>query len=66
MQTNSETRLPSDNRIIFEKTSTYKVVLKNANRKENIAVVNRTFAPDGKESLDKVIEKLIKAIDLSD
>jgi len=66
MQTNNEKCPVSGRHILFEKTSTYKVVLQNANSKETIAVVNRSFAPDGKESLYKVIEKLIKAIDLNE
>ena len=66
MQTNSARRLPTSRRIFFEETSKHTVDIKNAKCKENTAVINRTFAPDSSESLDKIIEKCIQAIDLSD
>ena len=65
MKMNTKTLLPSNNCIIFEKKSTYKVALKNVKCKENIAVVNRVFAADGDEGLDKIIEKWVKAINLN-
>ena len=64
MRANNEILSPNRS-IVFEETSIYKISLQNSKHKENIAVVKRNFAPDGKESLDKIIGKLIKAIDLS-
>ena len=42
--------LPDGKHILFEQTSTHTVTIQNAKRKEHkehIAVINRTFAPDG-------------------
>ena len=65
MQINNVTRLPQGKRVFFEETSTYDVALKKVKCKKNIAVVNCVFAQEGKESMDKILEKLIKAVDLT-
>jgi hypothetical protein len=44
----------------------YAIELKNVKCAKNIAVVNCTFAPEGSESIDKILEKWIKAIELND
>ena len=66
MQTNKRIRLGQNEHIFFEETSIYAIELKNVKSKKNIAIVNRTFASDDKESIDKILEKWIKAIDLND
>lgn len=66
MQTNNKTHPTQNKRVFFDETSTYTVDLKNAKDKRNIAVVSRTFAPDGHESIDKILERWIRAIDLND
>ena len=66
MENNNKMRLIQGKRVFFEEKSTYAVELKNVKSKKNIATVNCTFAPDGNDSLDKILEKWIKAIDLQD
>jgi len=52
--------IKTDENISLGKTSTHTVKLKNTKSKKNIAVVNRIFAPEGKESLNKILENLIR------
>ena len=66
MRTNNMIQFPQNKSIVFEEKSTYTIDIKNIKCKKNIAVVNCIFAPDGSESLDKILEKWIKAIDLND
>lgn len=66
MQKNYKTHLSQSRRVPFDVVSTHNVSLKNSKYKENIANIKRTFSSDSSESLDKILEKCIKAIDLSD